>query len=77
LICTNCQHAGSFHSSKEAKDGSRRPEVNIRLVQGGLETGNGLTSLKKKKSSKLEISLRGFVTLSAVPPPTGGGMMIN
>ena len=51
LICTNCKHTCSFNTSKIAKDGSSRAEVNSRLIQGGLDAGNGLTSLKKLCSS--------------------------
>ena len=45
LLCTNCQNSSIFHTSNYFKYGGRRLEVNIRLIHGVLETGNGQCSL--------------------------------
>ena len=44
LLCTNCQNSSIFHTSNYFKYGGRRLEVNIRLIEGVLETGNGQCS---------------------------------
>ena len=49
LKCTNCKHEVSFESGNKSgiKRGGGSAEVNLRMVQGGLMTGNGLASLQK------------------------------
>ena len=45
-VCSNCKTKVFFSTSKSLSGASRQAEVNVRCVQAGLSSGNGLASLE-------------------------------
>ena len=58
LQCQNCQHRVNFHTSDKVEcSGKEHSEINVRVVQAGVYSGNGLTNLQR------------FCGMLDIPPP--------
>ena len=58
MQCQNCQHRVNFHTSDKVEcSGKEHSEINVRVVQAGVYSGNGLTNLQR------------FCGMLDIPPP--------